>query len=84
MIQAGSSDTLKKPAAVAVTKKGTLVYRQRFVCQKIWFSFLRAVLGEGTNKGLTVILLAFSCDRLPFLSDFNTRLQSPFELRKGH
>ena len=87
MVQAGSSDTLKKPAAVAVTKKGTLVYRQQFVCQKIWFSFLRAVLGEGTNRGLTVILLTLSCDRLQFLihlSDFKTRLQSPFELRKGY
>lgn len=84
VVQAMSSSV---PAAVAVTKKGTLVYRQQFVGQKIWFSFLRAVFREGANRGLTVILLALSCDRLQFLinlNDLKTRLQSPFEPRKGH
>lgn len=84
MVQAMSSSV---PAAVAVTKKGTVVYRQQFVGQKIWFSFLRAVFREGANRGLTVILLALSCDRLQFLinlNDLKTRLQSPFEPRKGH
>jgi len=84
VVQAGSSSA---PAAFAVTKKGTLVYRQQFVCQKIWLYFLRAVLVKGANRGLTVILLALSCDRLRFvinLNDLKTRLQSPFEPQKGH
>lgn len=54
MVQAGSSsvsDTLKKPAAVAVTKKGTFVYRQQFAgMSEIWFSFLRATLGKEANN----------------------------------
>jgi len=46
VVQAGSSsvsDTLRKPAAVAVTKKGTLVYRQQFVC----FFSASCIGGEG-------------------------------------
>ena len=64
MVQAMSSSV---PAAVDVTKKGTLVYREQFVGQKIWFSFLRAVSGAEAKRGLTAILMAVSCDRLQFV-----------------